>query len=57
MASVKALPAELPLYAVAVIIGAVIGTRFGIGTLASTGVQRALGLVLVIAGFKLIGAY
>jgi uncharacterized protein len=56
-ASVKSLPAELPLYAVAVIIGAVIGTRFGIGTLASTGVQRALGLVLVIAGFKLIGAY
>lgn len=56
-ASVKSLPAELPLYAVAVIIGAVIGTRFGIGKLASTGVQRALGLVLVIAGFKLIGAY
>ena len=57
VASVKALPAALPFYAVAVLIGAVIGTRFGIGTLASTGVQRALGLVLVIAGFKLIGAY
>ncbi len=55
--SVYALPPELPLFAIAVICGAFVGTTFGIGKLASAGILRALGCVLVIAGAKLIGAY
>jgi uncharacterized membrane protein YfcA len=56
-ASVQSLPAELPLFAVAVILGALVGTTFGIGKLATTGILRALGVVLLIAGLKLLGAY
>jgi uncharacterized membrane protein YfcA len=55
-AIVKSLPADLPLYAGAVLIGAVIGTTLGI-RLPVPMVLRALGLVLVIAGLKLIGVY
>ncbi len=50
------LPAELPIYAGAVLIGALIGTTVGV-RLQSVMVMRALGLVLVIAGAKLIGVY
>ena len=57
LASVRALPAELPLYAVAVLLGAVVGTSIGVGKLPQNGVIRALGVVLIIAGFKLIGVY
>ena len=56
-ASVKSLPPQTLLFAVAVLIGAVIGTRLGISTLAKRNILRALGLVLVIAGVKLIGLY
>jgi uncharacterized membrane protein YfcA len=56
-ASVQSLPPQLPLYAIAVMLGAVIGTTFGIGRLAPSGILRALGVVLVIAGLKLIGTY
>jgi uncharacterized membrane protein YfcA len=57
IASVKALPADLPLFAAAVLLGAFIGTTLGISKLAQQGVLKALGLVLIVAGFKLIGAY
>lgn len=57
LASVKALPADLPLFAVAVLLGAAVGTTFGISKLAQQGVQKALGVVLVVAGCKLIGVY
>jgi hypothetical protein len=57
IASVKALPAELPLFAVAVLLGAFLGTTLGINRLAQQALVKALGLVLVVAGFKLIGAY
>jgi len=53
---VKSLPPDLPLYAVAVLVGAVIGTTLGI-RFAVPMVLKALGLVLVIAGLKLIGVY
>jgi uncharacterized protein len=54
--AVRALPPELPIYAVAVILGALVGTS--IGTQAPPLViQRVLGLVLIIAGAKLIGVY
>jgi uncharacterized membrane protein YfcA len=56
VASVQALPAVLPLYVVAVMAGAIIGTTLGI-RLATPLILRALGLVLIIASAKLIGLY
>ncbi|MBV9348994.1 MAG: sulfite exporter TauE/SafE family protein [Pseudolabrys sp.] len=55
-AAVKALPPELPLYAAAVLAGALVGTTFGI-KFSTVYIQRALGVVLMIAGAKLIGVY
>ena len=53
---VRALPADLPLYAGSVLLGAVIGTTLGI-RLATPLIFRALGLVLIVAGLKLIGVF
>ena len=53
---VQSLPAELPLYAAAVVLGAIVGTAIGT-KIAATWIQRALGFVLIIAGIKLIGVY
>jgi uncharacterized membrane protein YfcA len=55
-ASVRSLPSELPLFIGAVLIGAVIGTTIGI-RLKPEYILKALGVVLLIAGFKLIGVY
>lgn len=55
-ASVRQLPPDLPLFAGAVMIGAVIGTTLGI-RLAQPAILKLLGVVLVIAGAKLIGVY
>lgn len=57
ISSVNALPSELPVYLGAVLAGAVIGTAHGTGRLSTTGVLKALGLVLIVAGFKLVGFY
>lgn len=56
LTSLRSLPTELPLYAGAVLVGALIGTSFGI-RLAVPGIIKALGVVLLIAGVKLIGIY
>jgi uncharacterized protein len=56
LSSVRALPADLPLFAAAVLGGAVLGTTLGI-KLATPMILRALAVVLVIAGLKLIGLY
>jgi uncharacterized membrane protein YfcA len=56
VAMVGALPPDLPIYAVAVLLGALVGTHFGI-RLAPGLILKALGLVLVIAGLKLISLY
>jgi uncharacterized membrane protein YfcA len=56
IAVVRALPPELPLYAGAVLLGALIGTTFGT-RFPTIYIQRALGLVLIVAGVKLIGVY
>jgi len=56
LAIVKSLPSELPIYAVAVFLGAIVGTTFGT-KFPAIYVQRALGLVLIVAGAKLIGVY
>jgi uncharacterized protein len=53
--SVRALPPDLPLYAGAVLAGAFLGTRFGIRRFANATILKALGIVLVIAGIKMIG--
>jgi len=54
--STSSLPSELPVFVVAVLLGALIGTRFGIKRLSSIGVKRALGCVLLIAGVKFLFA-
>lgn len=53
-ASVQALPAELPYFAVAVVMGGIFGTWLGAGRLPKPRLLQGLGLVLVIAGAKLI---
>jgi len=52
--SISSLPTELPVFSVAVLLGAFIGTRFGIKRFSSIGVKRALGFVLLIAGAKFL---
>lgn len=52
--SVNELPSSLPVFVVAVLLGAIVGTIFGIKKFSNEKVKRALGLVLVIAGSKLV---
>lgn len=54
VASVQSLPNELPIFAGAVLLGAVIGTWLGTARLPKPRLLQGLGLVLVIAGFKLV---
>ena len=56
VAAIRFLPSELPLYAAAVLLGAFVGTAFGT-KFSLLFIQRALGLVLIVAGVKLIGVY
>jgi uncharacterized membrane protein YfcA len=56
VASVRALPPELPFFAGAVVLGAIVGTWLGAGRLPKPRLLQGLGLVLVIAGAKLIFA-
>lgn len=55
--SVHALPSDLPLLAAAALSGAVVGTVLGISRFANAAILKALGLVLAIAGLKMIGVY
>lgn len=56
LASVQALPPNLPIYVAAVLIGATIGTTLGI-RLATPFILRALGAVLLVASAKMFGVY
>lgn len=56
VASVRALPAELPVLVAAVAAGALVGTWLGASRLPKPRLLQGLGLVLVIAGAKLIFA-
>ena len=56
VASVQALPAELPILAGAVAAGALLGTWLGVEKLPRERLLQALGLVLVLAGAKLLFA-
>jgi uncharacterized protein len=51
---IAALPPEIPIYIAVVVFGGLIGTTLGTGKLASRNVLRALGVVLVVAGGKLV---
>jgi uncharacterized membrane protein YfcA len=51
---VRALPDDLPIYAAAVFLGALLGTTLGIRW-QPPAVLKALGVVLIVAGLKLIG--
>jgi uncharacterized membrane protein YfcA len=57
VASVGSLPPNLPLFAVAVVLGALVGTTLGIRYFAPATILKALGLVLIVAGLKMIGIY
>ena len=54
LASVRALPPELPIWIVAVVAGGSIGAELGARRLGTVALRRALALVLVVAGLKLI---
>jgi uncharacterized membrane protein YfcA len=56
LASVQSLPAELPYFVGSVIVGAIVGTWLGTRRLPKKRLLQGLGLVLVIAGAKLIFA-
>lgn len=54
VAAVQALPPALPVWLVAVAVGGLLGAELGARRLGTAALRRALGLVLVIAGLKLI---
>jgi uncharacterized membrane protein YfcA len=56
IAIVRALPPDLWIYAIAGLAGALVGTTFGIKWQAPI-ILKALGVVLIVAGLKLIGVY
>ena len=56
LAAVRALPGEMPILIGAVAAGALLGTWLGVERLPRERLLQALGLVLAVAGFKLIFA-
>jgi len=52
--SVNLIPNTIFLYSFAVFAGVLIGTNLGIRVLSEHGVKKALGLVIILAGFKFI---
>lgn len=54
LTSLRALPSELPWFAGAVLVGAVVGTWLGVNRLPRQRLLQALGVVLVVASGKLL---
>lgn len=54
VASIGSLPSELPIWLGVVAVGAIVGSELGARRLNTTNLRRALAVVLVIAGLKLI---
>lgn len=52
--SVQSLPNSLPIYVIAALLGAFVGTKFGISKISSPYLPKVLGLVLLIAGSKML---
>ncbi len=55
-AALRELPDALPLYAIAVLAGGLAGTSLGIAARAPV-ILKVLGVVLIVAGMKLLGVY
>lgn len=53
-ASVQNLPSQLPLFVVATMLGAIVGTTLGIKYYSANAIKKVLALVLLIAGLKLL---
>ncbi len=53
-ASTSKLPETIPLFLIAVILGALIGTQLGTTKFSHSGIKRSLGCVLIVAGFKFL---
>ncbi|HYG08959.1 MAG TPA: sulfite exporter TauE/SafE family protein [Pyrinomonadaceae bacterium] len=54
LTNLQTLPAALPYFALAAVVGGVIGAEFGSRRLASVTIRRLLAVVLVVAGVKMI---
>jgi len=54
LVSLRSLPADLPYFVIAALLGAVVGTQLGIKWFSTRALQRALGVVLVIAAVKFL---
>ena len=54
LASVGRLPAATPLWLGAVAVGGLIGSGLGAGRMPAPGIRRALAVVLLVAGLKLL---
>ena len=54
VAVLKSLPAELPWFVMAAMLGALVGTQLGINWVSSVTLQRLLGVVLLIAAGKFL---
>jgi len=52
--SLQRLPVELPYFAVAALLGGVLGTQLGIKWFSVRALQRALAIVLVVAALKFV---
>jgi uncharacterized membrane protein YfcA len=52
--SLSYLPAQLPLWATAAVLGGIIGSELGSRRLGTPAFRRLLGVVLVVAGWKLV---
>lgn len=52
--AVSKLPPTLPLFLICVLLGALIGTRYGIRHFSNAAIRRVLGLVILVASLKLI---
>lgn len=57
ISTVQSIPSQIPMYGVAVLLGALVGTTMGTRLLSTVGILKALGFVLIIAGLKLVGVY
>lgn len=54
LGATQRLPAELPFFALAAVVGGVIGSRLGSLRLSATAIRRILGVTLLVAGTKLL---
>jgi len=54
LTNLQTLPPALPYFALAAIVGGIVGSEFGSRRLASTTIRRLLAVVLVVAGVKMI---